>query len=619
MIEDLIDLYHEMLRKAEQADAQGESDVPQIPEYGMQRANVPLAINIDDEGTLLHVDILGDASAKKPRNEIIVPMHVQRSSGVAANLLWDNAAYILADPSRNPDHPEKARRCFDAAAELNIKVFKEVDDPAARAIVKFFSHEPQWEKARAQFGEEQWPKIAPSNFILKYHDVVLNENISILGACQKYAESMEGGNESRTLESVASGEPVVPARIHPKIKGVVGAQSSGASLISYNFPAACSYGLEQCENGPMSEREAFDYTTVLNMLLSNPENTVRIGDVTVVSWVSTGENAYVDYMNTFSQFGIISNDDSNDDREEVQQSIMPALTAIQEGKTYDFDGVQLEPDVHYYILGLSPNAARLAVSFYLKDTFQQFAANVRNHYLDIAIDRSDFDQYPNPPVWMLLRATVNQKSKNKNASDELTAAMMRSVLLDAPYPVTLLNAVENRIRAERVVTSNRAAIVKGYYTRLARKGRTIINASEEQDRQFKEVLQMSLNEDSGYIPYVLGRMFSIYEQIQETANPKINTTIKDKYFNSACATPAYVFPVLGDLSQAHLRKLKRDNPGAMVALTKKLEALAVRIGQSYPERLSLQEQGAFQLGYYFEDQARYTPHKKKSETTDNHE
>lgn len=615
MIEDLIDLYHEMLKRAEQADEHGESDTPQIPEYGMQRANVPYAINIDDDGALLHIDVLGDASAKKPRNEIIVPMHVQRSSGVAANLLWDNAAYMLADPSKNPDRPEKARKCFDAAAELNIKVFEKVDDSAAQAIAKFFSREPQWEQAREQFGEEEWSRIAPSNFILKYHDVVLNENDSILDACRKYAESAENGSESRALESVASGKTIVPARIHPKIKGVMGAQSSGASLVSYNFPAACSYGLEQCENGPMSEREAFDYTTVLNMLLANPENTVRIGDVTVVSWVSSGENAYVDYMNTFSQFGVIS----NDDREKVQRSIMPALTAIKEGKPYDFNGVQLEPGAHYYILGLSPNAARLAVSFYLKDTFQQFATNVRNHYLDIAIDRPEFDQYPNPPVWILLRAAVNQKSKNKNASDELTAAMMRSVLLDAPYPVTLLNAVENRIRAEREITSNRAAIIKGYYARLARKGRTIINANKEQDRQFKEVLQMSLNEDSGYVPYVLGRIFSVYEQIQEAANPKINTTIKDKYFNSACATPAYVFPVLGDLSQAHLRKLKRNNPGAMVNLTKELEALAVRVGQSYPERLSLQEQGAFQLGYYFEDQARYTSHKKNPEAADNHE
>lgn len=128
---------------------------------------------------------------------------------------------------------------------------------------------------------------------------------------------------------------------------------------------------------------------------------------------------------------------------------------------------------------------------------------------------------------------------------------------------------------------------------------------------------MNINKESDYVPYVLGRMFSVYEQIQEAANPKINTTIKDRYFNSACATPAYIFPVLGDLSQAHLRKLKRINPGALVNLTKELESLAARVGEHYPSRLTIQEQGAFQLGYYWEDREKYERARKAAEAKAN--
>ena len=176
---------------------------------------------------------------------------------------------------------------------------------------------------------------------------------------------------------------------------------------------------------------------------------------------------------------------------------------------------------------------------------------------------------------------------------------MKAILEDTPYPMTLINAVERRINAEHDISPDKAAIIKAYYLRAT------TNA------QFKEVLRMDINEESGYLPYVLGRMFSIYEQIQLAAIPGINTTIKDKYFTSASTTPARIFPILGDLAVKHMRKTWKSE-GLKVKLDKALGELTGRVGDRYPSRLSLEERGAFQLGYYFENQKRFNKANKNN-------
>ena len=598
MIEDLINQYNAF---RERGEAVG---------YGEESVNIPYAVRLDDEGTVVHIDTLGDTTQKRITNYLIVPLHGGRTGSKPKGMpLWDGAKYLLGDPTQDPD---KAAACFEAEAEVNINIFKDVDDPAARAIVKYFSRPPQWEKAQAQFGEEGWKKMITSNFILSYDGQPLNANHVIMEACRRYSESGEA-DESKLVQSVVSGEKVLPVPTHPLLKGVPGAQPSGAALVSYNFDAACSYGHEKCLNAPMSAREAFEYTTALKtMLLRDSGHYSRLGDLIVLTWAQNGEPEYSQFFNLGTQLNTESVE-----HDDIEGVIIPLMQKIVAGEPCEFKGITLKSDQHFFILALAPNAARLAISFYYKDSFGSLLSNVNHHYLDIAIDRPPFDKWKNPPVWKLLSATVNPKSRNKSASNELTNAVMRSVFTDTPYPATLLNAVRIRIRAEREITADRAAIIKGYYARLARLGRAVIANNPHADKQFKEVLQMNINKESDYVPYVLGRMFSVYEQIQEAANRNINTTIKDRYFNSACATPAHIFPVLGDLSQAHLRKLKRSNPGAFVNLTKELEALAARVGERYPSRLTIQEQGAFQLGYYWEDREKYERTRKATEAKEN--
>ena len=113
---------------------------------------------------------------------------------------------------------------------------------------------------------------------------------------------------------------------------------------------------------------------------------------------------------------------------------------------------------------------------------------------------------------------------------------------------------------------------------------------------------MSLNPDSTNIPYTLGRLFSVLEAVQSSANPGINATIKDRYFNAASATPGHIFPILLNLSQKHLRKL---DGGFRVHYEKQLTELMSILPEEFPTRLNLPQQGAFQLGYYHQTQKRY--------------
>ena len=245
--------------------------------------------------------------------------------------------------------------------------------------------------------------------------------------------------------------------------------------------------------------------------------------------------------------------------------------------------------------------------FFLHNTFGGFLRNVQAHYDRLEIVRPAYDKFETLPLWKLLSETVNQNARDKSPAPDLAGEVLRAVLTNTRYPATLLNGAALRIRAEREVTRGRAAIVKAYYQKLAE-----ITEHENPDIP-EEVLQVSLNPDASNVPYTLGRLFSVLEAIQASANPGINATIKDKYFNSAAATPAVIFPILINLAQKHLKKLRGSNAGLVVFYEKQLTELCSRIGEQYPAHMNLPQQGSFQLGYYCQTQARY---QKKEEAKD---
>ena len=559
-----------------------------ISRPGWVTAKVSYGLVLDEAGRLLQtVPLLTEVEKKNKKalvsREMEVPAPVKRTAGVAANFLCDNSSYLLGADSKGK--PERTADCFAAAKELHLKLLAEADSPAARAVKGFFeSWDPQTASAHPALSEDWEEILKGGNLIFWFRGEEVTKDFAVREAWQRqYAAGDNGADEEICLVTGKRG-PV--ARLHPSIKGVVGAQSSGASLVSFNAPSFCSYGHEQGMNAPTGEYAAQAYTTALNTLLADRGRVCRIGDTTVLFWAEGGGTGYQDCA-WMSMFGNVSGQEAN----YKETDILSTLKDLSRGKSVDWDGERLDPDTRFYVLGLAPNAARLSVRFFWQNSFGTLARNVARHYERLEIVQPAFDQRPTLPVGALLRETVNLNARTPEPEPRLAGDLMLAILNDTPYPATLLYGVALRIRAERAVTRGRAAIIKAYYLKNSR------------DENLKEVMTMQLNDQTNYLPYLLGRLFSVLEAVQAAANPGINATIRDRYFNAASATPATVFPLLLNLAQKHLAKLDK---GQEVYYDKQITAICGMIGETLPARMNLPEQSAFQLGYYHETQKRYT-------------
>ena len=557
---------------------------------------VSYELRLNDAGQLVSVlDLrtetkMGKKTVLAPR-AMRVPAHEKRSSGIAANFLCDNSSYLLGADEKGK--PERAADCFKACAKLHHAILDGVDSPAARALLAYFD---RWDPAQASTHpllQEQWKEITGNaNLIFGYeaadhsHSFV-NDDPAIQNAWQ--AHYNDRSTDSDMGQCLITGKYAPIERTHPNISGVPGAQSSGAALVSFNAPAFCSYGHEQGDNAPVSKYAAFAYTTALNRLLADRDHCKHVGDTTILCWAENAEPVYQDAMSMFL-FGA-------DEAAGIQESdVQAALKRLSAGQTVPFLGKELSHDQHFYLLGLAPNAARLSVRFFLRDTFGSFAQNLQKYAEEMAIDCSEKEKFRTLPIWAVVNETTRTvPGQPAKPSPQLAGDLLRAVLTGGRYPATLLNGVTLRIRAEQAVTRGRAAVIKAYYLR---------NYPTELN---KEVYTVSLNETTN-VPYLLGRLFSVLEAVQKAANPGINTTIKDRYFNAACATPGMAFPTLLRLSQKHLQKL---NDGLATHYDKQITALMAQLPESgFPARLSLPDQGKFTIGYYHQTQKRFT---KKNE------
>lgn len=557
---------------------------------------VSYELRLNDAGQLVSVlDLrtetkMGKKTVLAPR-AMRVPAHVKRASGIAANFLCDNSTYLLGADEKGK--PERSADCFKACAKLHHTILDGVDSPAARALLAYFD---SWDPAQAAAHPllaEQWKEITGNaNLIFGYeaadhsHSFV-NDDPAIQNAWQAHYNDRSA--DSDMGQCLITGKYAPIERTHPNISGVPGAQSSGAALVSFNAPAFCSYGHEQGDNAPVSKYAAFAYTTALNRLLADRNHCKHVGDTTILCWAENAEPVYQDAMSMFL-FGA-------DEAAGIQESdVQAALKRLSAGQTIPFLEKELSPDQHFYLLGLAPNAARLSVRFFLRDTFGSFAQNLQKHAEEMEIDCSEKEKFRTLPIWAVVNETTRTvPGQPAKPSPQLAGDLLRAVLTGGRYPATLLNGVTLRIRAEQAVTRGRAAVIKAYYLR---------NYPTELN---KEVYTVSLNETTN-VPYLLGRLFSVLEAVQKAANPGINTTIKDRYFNAACATPGMSFPTLLRLSQKHLRKL---NDGLATHYDKQITELMAQLPESgFPARLSLPDQGKFTIGYYHQTQKRYV---KKNE------
>lgn len=560
---------------------------------GWQPVKVSYALQINDDGQLVHV-LPRMREAERGKKKVLVPVvmnlpaQVKRASGVASNFLCDNSTYILG--LDNKGKPERTVKCFEACRDLHIELLKAVDSAPARAICRFFeSWQPQVARdcellvpfmddllggvnitfAYGQSDVENWPEVQ-----------------------QAWDDHYNNTGDGQTMRCLVTGEEGIPARIHPSIRGVAGGQPMGTTLVGFNAPAFESFGRDggQGLNAPVSERAAFAYSAALNYMIAEQGHHLRLSDATVVFWAESGNVGYAAcFAAMLGEEAALTDDD-----------LFEALKGLAAGRNVTWRESDLSPDERFYVLGLSPNAARLAVRFFLQNTFGDFVRNLALHHERMHITKPDFDTRSVLSFRQMLDETVNPKSRDKTPSPLLSGALVRSVLLGLPYPVLLLEQVELRIRAEHRITRGRAAIIKAFLLRNTR--------DSDKFDQYKEALEVELNENTNYQPYLLGRLFAVLEGLQQAANPGINATIRDRYFNSACATPSIVFPQLIKLAQAHLKKL---DGGLAVYYNRQLGDILCRFNADYPTRLSLYDQGIFQLGYYHQVQTRYTKKEEK--------
>ncbi len=565
---------------------------------GWSKAKVSYALELDTEGNLVRIhslrkeDTQGNKTVVQPSDKK-VPAPVKRTVSIKPNFLCDNSTYLLGiESDKNTEsanqsesdkkkNQERAINCFTESKKLHLNLLNGIDSTCANSLRAFFE---KWEPASAAIYLKDFQYFeeikAGANLVFMVDDTCAQDDPEIQKAWQNAYDSV-GNNQEELTRCLITGEETVPEKIHPSVKGVPGAQSSGAALVSFNAPAFCSYGKDQNLNAPVSKFAAFGYTSALNYLIADKDHRKLLGDTVIVYWA---ENGKTELQDAFSAFLDCAEEKITD------EDLKDAMYRISQGRTIIWEDRALDPGAGFYILGIAPNAARLSVRFFLHDTFGEMVKHLYQHAKQIEIVPDRKTQSMMLPLWRLLKATVNEKSKDKTSPPKMTGETLRAILTGGRYPATLYQQVQLRIKADREITWERMAIVKAYLLR------------NTNDELIKEGMTVQLNDQTTYQPYVLGRLFAVLEAIQERANPGINSTIKDKYFSSACATPGVIFPILMSLKDKHLRKLDDRN---RVYFDKQVSELMMLLSEDYPMHLSLQDQGVFQIGYYHQKQKRF--------------
>ena len=568
------------------------------PGWGI--AKISYALNLDKQGRLLNLISLkltkqkGKKAVEVPQN-ILLPEATKRTAGVAAQFLWDNAKYVLGlDASGKA---ERSKQCFDAMAQKCQEILAAAVGEKAAALKAFFAGwQPEAAHENALLQPYMEDLLSSANLMFKVEGESVEQDEEIRKAWDAY-KSQQASDTAQGI-CLVTGKKAPVARLHPNIKGLYGAQSSGAALVAFNALAYESYEHKQGDNAPVSEYAAFAYTTALNTLLASERNYLRIGEMTVVFWAEGADEDNEDV------FGDIF---SSENKIIEDADLQGFFEKVSQGQAFSVKDYLVKPENKFYILGLSPNAARISVRFFFADTFGDFIRNYEQYFREFEIIKPSFDNRVNVPLWQILQETANKNSKDKAASPLLAGAVLRSILSGIKYPEALYQNTILRTKADQDNPDKNI-------TKISRIKAAIIKACLLRNyKNNEEVVTVALNEECKKVPYVLGRLFAVLEDLQEKANPGINSTIKDRYFNSACATPSVTFPLLTKLANTHLKKISAQR-GTVIYFEKLIGELMNKLevdNNAMPARLSLPEQGEFVLGYYHQVQKRFEKKEEK--------
>lgn len=582
---------------------------------GYSAIGISFALNVSAKGELLDVlPLFQQVQVKKKLEEkprrMIVPEQVKRAVNISANFLWDNCVYVLGISDKEAKVPDYAIKRFDAFRAWNTEILGDIDNPASQAVIAFLeSYKPARGREHPRISPHLETIVKGGNLVFMFDGSFVHEDTAIRQAW----DLRKSSSDAVIGQCLITGELSPIARLHPSFS-VRGATPTGASLISFNERSYESYNRFKGQglNSPVSEKATFAYATTLKYLLSssNENKKFYIGDTTVVYWA---ESEKKEYAKAF--LGLCEPEEVEVPFEEevkpardkkAERKLKKVAEKVRRVQALDvkklLEGLEDE-NPRFYVLGLAPNAARVSVRFFHSDPFDKVVEKIMRHYKDLEIVKEFEDQHTYLTIQDILDETVSPKSSDKDASPLLAGSVFRAILENTPYPAALFNAIINRIRADqdekfsKKINYARAAILKAYLLRKYR---------NQPQHLIQEVLVMSLNEQATAPAYLLGRLFAVLEKVQQEAIGDVNASIKDRYFTSACASPASVFPILLRLSQHHISKV-----GAYYH-DKRIEDILNRLdveSNPIPARLSLDEQGVFMLGYYHQRKDLWTSRK----------
>lgn len=561
--------------------------------FGYSPEKISYEILLALDGRVVDVNDVRDTSGKKPLPRLMnVPQPPKRASNIAPCFLWDKTSYVLGVSATS----KRADKEHEAFKTLHQESLAGTDDAGLKALLAFLAAwtPERFAQPQSHFNEEMLD--ANLVFRLDGEKTYLHERPAAQ-AIRARLLAGEDGELAALSPCLVTGEHLPMARLHPAIKGVNGAQSSGASIVSFNLESFASYGKRQGENAPVSEQAAFAYTTVLNYLLRRGEHNrqrIQIGDASVVFWAEAEDTEQAQEAE-FTFESLL--EDPPDDSQEAAR-VRDVLEQVSKGRPLSELNPKLQDSTRMYVLGLAPNASRISIRFWEVGTLGTFAKRLAQHEHDMRIEPVPWKTAP--AARRVVLATVPNREgampKMDDAFNNLVGEFMRAVLSGGLYPRSLLANTLMRIRTDGNLSGLRAAICKGI---LAREQRLGINTQNEE-------VPVSLDKESTSPGYRLGRLFAVLESVQRAAlGGQVNATIRDRYYGAASATPASVFPVLLRNAQNHLGKLRKDKPGFAFNLEKDIAEIVDGLPEHFPRSLRIEAQGQFAIGYYHQSQSRF--------------
>ena len=552
-----------------------------LPAKGLEEKEIGFLLVLSPEGQFLRFE---DCRIGKDHARVyLVKKHVGRSSAAVANYLYDNSAYVLGYSEKSNGKEQLYLDTFKAKVESIGDAFPDNKDITAirkfysnsrDMIIELVSRDALWEDIKKNLSK----KYSTFSFRIEGDLKIVAEKKELL--------QLEECNDKAEADDIC----LVSGKHGPSVETTTATMIPGsqaiAKLVSFQVNSGYdSYGKTKCGNAPISEEAEFAYTTALNsMLQKGSRNKFMLGTRTFVFWASNNNEASKETEESlFDLLGF--SEDTNDDPNARIVKVRKVFESINSGM------LKTDLDDKFYILGLAPNSARIAVVYWSETTLKDFAEKILCHFNDMEIHDTRKDKKPYMGIREII-SSVTLGGKMSDATPNLPEAVVKSIFQGLPYPQTLYSACLRRIRAGQKLTITRAAIIKAYLNRQ-------INNNKKID--------IMLDKDNNNQGYLCGRLFAVLDKIQEDAN-KISS-IRERYMNAASSTPSAVFATILNLSVHHSEKLEE---GRRIYFEKlKQEILDKVSADGFPTHLDLQDQGRFFVGYYHQRQDFFTSKKEQ--------